>query len=133
MRRERPADGFWDLKLAPGGLVDVEFAAQTLQILGAPRGGHLTASTAGALRVAAEEGRLSRRSAQALIDSWRLHQAVAQTLKLALRDGAQPMDEPAGFQALLAQAGGVDSLAKLEVALQTARNRARAVCARIYG
>jgi len=111
----------------------VEFAAQTLQILGAPRGGHLTSSTVGALRAAADEGRLSRRAAQILIDSWQLHQAVAQTLRLAFRDGARPTDEPAGFQALLAQAGTVDSLARLEVALQTARTRARAVCARIYG
>jgi glutamate-ammonia-ligase adenylyltransferase len=133
MRRERPADGFWDLKLAPGGLVDIEFAAQTLQILGASRGGHLTPSTVGALRAAADEGRLSRKSASVLIDGWRLHQAVAQTLKLALRDGTHPSDEPAGFQDLLAQAGGVDSLARLEVALQTARTRAQEVCARIYG
>ena len=133
MRRERPAEGFWDLKLAPGGLVDVEFAAQTLQILGAPRGGQLTPSTVGALRAAAEEGRLSRRAARVLIESWHLHQAVAQTLKLALRDGVRPDMEPDGFQALLARAGGVDSLSKLEVVLQTARTRAEAVCRRVYG
>ncbi|PNB52919.1 hypothetical protein C1X77_26930, partial [Pseudomonas sp. GW531-E2] len=29
MRRERPAEGFWDLKLSNGGLVDIEFTAQT--------------------------------------------------------------------------------------------------------
>src|SRR5581483_9372602 len=31
MAREKPASGFWDLKLADGGLVDIEFAAQHLQ------------------------------------------------------------------------------------------------------
>ena len=133
MHRERPAHGVWDLKLAPGGLVDVEFAAQTLQILGAAGGGRLTPSTPGALTAAADEGRLSNTAARALFDSWRLHQAVAQTLKLALQDGASPADEPAGFQQLLAQAGGVRDLAALESALETARRRARKVCERIYG
>ena len=136
--RDRPAallrnPGFLHPGAPPGGLVDVEFAAQTLQILGAPRGGQLTPSTVGALRAAAEEGRLSRRAARVLIESWHLHQAVAQTLKLALRDGVRPDMEPDGFQALLARAGGVDSLSKLEVVLQTARTRAEAVCRRVYG
>ena len=35
MTRERPAAGAWDLKLSPGGLVDIEFAAQFLQLAGA--------------------------------------------------------------------------------------------------
>ena len=76
---------------------------------------------------------MARRAARVLIESWHLHQAVAQTLKLALRDGVRPDMEPEGFQALLARAGGVDSLSKLEVVLQTARTRAEAVCRRVYG
>ena len=32
MARERPPSGVWDLKLAPGGLVDAEFTAQTLAL-----------------------------------------------------------------------------------------------------
>ena len=39
MRRERPPTGKWDLKLADGGLVDIEFAAQYLQIVLAANGG----------------------------------------------------------------------------------------------
>src|SRR6185369_8826205 len=35
MTRERPPQGDWDLKLGPGGLVDIEFAAQFLQIVNA--------------------------------------------------------------------------------------------------
>ena len=36
MARERPPKGEWDLKLSPGGLVDIEFAAQYLQGLAKP-------------------------------------------------------------------------------------------------
>ncbi len=42
MERERPPSGFWDLKLSPGGLVDVEFAAQHLEIVHAARAGRST-------------------------------------------------------------------------------------------
>ncbi len=37
MERERPGKGDWDLKLDPGGLVDIEFAAQFLQLATPPR------------------------------------------------------------------------------------------------
>ena len=49
MTRERPAAGFWDLKLSPGGLVDIEFCAQFLQLAGAADGGPLRQNTAEAL------------------------------------------------------------------------------------
>ena len=49
MARERPAWGPWDLKLAPGGLVDIEFCAQHLQIVGAAGGGPLRQNTGEAL------------------------------------------------------------------------------------
>ena len=39
MARERPADGPWDMKLSDGGLVDIEFAAQHLQLVHAADGG----------------------------------------------------------------------------------------------
>ena len=32
MDHERPSAGLWDLKLALGGLVDIEFAAQALML-----------------------------------------------------------------------------------------------------
>ncbi len=38
MARERPPSGFWDVKLSPGGLVDIEFCAQFLQLAGAADG-----------------------------------------------------------------------------------------------
>jgi [glutamine synthetase] adenylyltransferase / [glutamine synthetase]-adenylyl-L-tyrosine phosphorylase len=133
MRRERPARGFWDLKLADGGLVDVEFAAQTLQILGAAGGGRLTPSTVAALTAAAEEGRISGDDAAVLIDCWELHQAVAQILRLAVRKDCQPEDEPAEFQQLVARAVGVQTLAELRARLDRARSNTREVCSRIIG
>ena len=42
MARERPGQGAWDLKLAPGGQVDAEFVAQVHQLKAAAGGGPLT-------------------------------------------------------------------------------------------
>ncbi len=38
MERERPGKSVWDLKLSPGGLVDIEFIAQALQLVAASDG-----------------------------------------------------------------------------------------------
>ncbi len=133
MRRERPARGFWDLKLCNGGVVDIEFAAQTLQVLGGVLGGRLTASTPGALEAALEEGRLSPDHAAALISGWRLHQALSQLLKLSLSNAADPALEPQRFQLLLAKAGGVDSLAALVSRLEVMRAETVLACRAVYG
>ncbi len=133
MRRERPAQGFWDLKLSDGGLVDVEFAAQTLQIIGAAKGAMLTQSTLGAIASARSEMRLEGDQADALIASWRMHQSLSQLVKLALHDTTSPADEPLPFQTLLARAVGLDTLAEVEEALAAARRRAQIVCDSVFG
>jgi glutamine synthetase adenylyltransferase len=62
MEQERPAKGDWDLKLAKGGLVDIEFIAQLLQIIQAPNGGLLEVNTAKALATAPLPARVAARS-----------------------------------------------------------------------
>ncbi|HEX2561350.1 MAG TPA: glutamine-synthetase adenylyltransferase, partial [Phenylobacterium sp.] len=56
LERERPPKHDWDLKLSPGGLVDVEFAAQHLQLVHAADGGPLRQNTAEALAAFREAG-----------------------------------------------------------------------------
>src|SRR5262249_52393218 len=94
MARERPASGFWDLKLSDGGLVDIEFAAQFLQLVHAPDGGPLRQNTAAALEALAATGLVPADAAAALSFAWRLQQDLAQLLKIALPDGGEPEHEP---------------------------------------
>jgi [glutamine synthetase] adenylyltransferase / [glutamine synthetase]-adenylyl-L-tyrosine phosphorylase len=115
MARERPGQGDWDLKLAPGGQVDAEFVAQARQLAGAPTGGPLTVSTLSALQ-----------DEPALAEAWRLQQALNQVLAAAFDDKPDPRDEPKGFQARLAEAAGFADFAALETALAAARKAARA-------
>ncbi|HTK36599.1 MAG TPA: bifunctional [glutamine synthetase] adenylyltransferase/[glutamine synthetase]-adenylyl-L-tyrosine phosphorylase [Caulobacteraceae bacterium] len=126
MAAERPPEGFWDMKLSPGGLVDIEFAAQYLQIAHAADGGPLEAHTAEALRAAGTAGLAPPKAVLALETAWGLQQNLSQVLKVALADGADPAGEPRRLQAVLARAGGARDLRSLTAKLKRAREQAHA-------
>jgi len=133
MARERPPFGFWDLKLSPGGLVDIEFAAQHLQIVHAGAGGPLAAQTAEALKAAGAAGLADPQQVEALETAWRLQQNLSQVIKVALADPADPAAEPRQLQAILARAGDAEDLPALRARLEAARRNARAAFEAIVG
>jgi glutamate-ammonia-ligase adenylyltransferase len=124
MARERPPAGFWDMKLTGGGLVDIEFAAQFLQLVHAPGGGPLAVHTGEALAAAGAAGLAPAKQLGALEDAWRLQQNLSQVLKVALADNADPTAEPKKLQAILARAGGARDLKGLTARLKSARDAA---------
>ncbi len=131
MARERPPSGFWDVKLMPGGLVDIEFAAQYLQLANAASGGPLWVHTADALAAVAAAGLAPPAPLEALVEAWRLQQDLSQLMKLAVADPADPDNEPKGFQAALARAGHAKSFAALRTRLARARVAATAAYERL--
>ena len=120
--QEKPATGLWDMKLAPGGLVDIEFAAQFLQLAHAPAGGPLRAGTADALEALAAAGLAG--SVGPLLEAWTLQQNLTQMLRLALGDGDDPADQPEAFRRKLARAGGARDFRSLSARLTRARKTA---------
>ncbi len=129
MAQERPPKGDWDLKLSPGGLVDIEFAAQFLQLANAAEGGPLRQNTAEAL--AAFDGLAPAGALAALRKAWTLQQDLTQLLKVALGDNGDPTEEPKAFRALLARAGGARDFRSLTTRLETARKAAHQAYAEI--
>lgn len=128
LERERPPKGEWDLKLSPGGLVDIEFAAQFLQLASAADGGPLRANTAEALAALAEAGLGPAEPLADLQAGWRLQQDLTQLVKVALGDDPDPRQEPKAFQALMARAGGAKTFRSLEKRL----SEAQAACRKAY-
>jgi glutamate-ammonia-ligase adenylyltransferase len=124
MHRERPASGVWDMKLSRGGLVDVEFAAQHLQLIHAGGGGPLRPHTAEALAAMGEAGLADPARIAALVAAWRLQQDLSQVLKLAFDEDVDPAGEPKGFRDRLAKAGGVRRFADLQPRLARTRGAA---------
>jgi glutamate-ammonia-ligase adenylyltransferase len=126
LEAERPPKGAWDLKLSPGGMVDIEFAAQFLQLAHAAEGGPLRSNTAEALAALGGASFVPPGPLAALSDAWRLQQDLTQLLKVALADDSDPAHEPKAFQALLTRAGGVKTFRALEKQLAHAQAAARA-------
>ena len=114
MDRERPAKGFWDLKLVPGGLVDAEFLGQFRQLQTAAEGGRLSVSILDQL----ERDPL-------LKDAWALHQALAQLLACAFDDKGDPEAESETFRTRLAEAAGEADFPALRLRLERVRKAAR--------
>jgi glutamate-ammonia-ligase adenylyltransferase len=131
MEAERPPKTAWDLKLSRGGLVDIEFAAQFLQIAHAAEGGPLRPNTAEALAAFRDAGGAGGEALDALIGAWTLQQDLTQLLKVALEDGHDPDAEPKAFQALLARAGGARTFKALKTRLDAAQAAARAAYERV--
>jgi len=126
MEQERPGKGVWDLKLTPGGLVDIEFVAQFLQLRHAADGGPLAQNTGDALAALRAAGLADDTALARLETAWRLEQDLSQLIKVALEDGGDPDSEPKAFRALLARAGHVREFRSLKTKLTKAKVEARA-------
>ncbi len=85
MLRELPAEGPWDVKAMPGGLIEVEFVAQALQLAhGAARPEILCPTTRLALERLGKAGILPMEEAQALIAADRLWLAISGLMRLTV-------------------------------------------------
>ncbi|HYJ36248.1 MAG TPA: hypothetical protein VEV64_08840, partial [Rhizomicrobium sp.] len=113
-----PGRNRWDLKHAPGGLVDIEFIAQTLQLIHAPANpGLLDTNTIAALEKLRAAGLLPVADADLLIESAGLQHALTQVLRIALDHTPEIDDATPGLKALLARAARAGSFADAQARL----------------
>jgi glutamate-ammonia-ligase adenylyltransferase len=133
LEKEKHAKGFWDLKLSRGGLVDIEFAAQHLQIVHAGLGGPLRQHTGEALAAMKAECLVAPEVADALERAWRLQQDLSQVLKIALPEGEDPSHEPEPLRALLAKAGHAADFKTLAETLREQKAAARRAFEAVLG
>ena len=124
----------FDLKMVAGGLVDVEFIAQALQLLHAAAVPEiLSTNTEAALAAAAEAGVLPAGEAEILLPAIRLYHDLTQVLRLSLTGAFKPADAPKGFLALVTKAGGLPTVERLEAHLMETEAAVRAAFERLIG
>jgi len=124
----------WDLKYVAGGLIDLEFIAQYLQLVHAHEKPEiLDTSTARALDRGARLGLLSPDDADVLRPAVRLYQNLTQILRLCLSGPLDPKSAGPGLLSLLARAADVPDFATLEAHLAETQARVRASFVRILG
>ena len=132
--KERGEGARWDLKYAAGGLVDLEFIAQHLQLVhAASKPEILDTSTARVLDKAWRLGLLPAEEADILRPAARLFHNLTQILRLCLPGPFDPKAAGAGLLGLLARAGDMPDFATLHAHVMETQARVRASFARIVG
>jgi glutamate-ammonia-ligase adenylyltransferase len=125
--KEKGFGGAWDLKLAPGGLLDIEFIAQVLALgHGAETLGLRARGTAEIL--AAASGKvLDAGAAERLGEALSLFSKVTHWLRLSLGEGADPAAAAEGVKRRLAVAAGSPDFFRLERELGEKRQEVRRI------
>jgi glutamate-ammonia-ligase adenylyltransferase len=124
----------WDIKYAAGGLVDLEFIAQYLQLVHAhSQPDILDTSTARVLEKAWALRLIAAEDAEVLRAAVQLYQNLTQILRLCLTGPFDPKTAASGLLQLLARAGDVPDFATLEATLIDMQARVRASFVRILG
>src|SRR6266567_1946093 len=127
-----PSSDIWDIKFAPGGLVDIEFIAQALQLREASRNPEmLDQNSMAALEKLMQAGALDIADAQALISAAWLEHGLTQVLRIALEGPFKPEAATRGLKALLARVGDAPSFAALEAHLAATQARVREIFTRL--
>jgi glutamate-ammonia-ligase adenylyltransferase len=118
MEKEKGTRDIWELKQVRGGLVDLEFVAQYLQLMHAHADpGILSANTVDALVNLAGAGLLPPAAADVLLPAARLFSNLTQVLRLCLDGPLIAAKAADGLKALLVRAGEAPDFAYLEVDL----------------
>jgi len=130
LERDRPASSLWDLKLRPGGLIDIEFIAQVGQLsLGRP----VSASTLQALEGLRQQGWLTDADASDLIRAHGLYTDLTQLLRAAHGSAFDPGTASEPFAQRLSQGAGRQDLPAVITALDHAAGQVRTVFERYVG
>ena len=127
IEKEKGTENIWDLKQVRGGMVDIEFICQYLQLIHAATNPDvLTANTFRALQGLRDAGCLDSGAASHLQDSLRLIQAMEQITRLCFNGPFNPETAPGGLKDLLTRVAGEVTFDRLEHRLrqELARNRA---------
>jgi glutamate-ammonia-ligase adenylyltransferase len=124
----------WDLKHAAGGLIDLEFIAQYLQLVHAHTAPEiLDTATATVFDKASRLGLIAIEDAELLQAAARLYQDLGQILRLCLVAPFDPKAAGARLPELLARAADVPDFTTLEAYLTDTQASVRAAFARIVG
>lgn len=124
----------WDLKYAAGGLIDLEFIAQYLQLVHAA--GHpeiLDTTTARVFDKAWRLDLLSAEDADVVRPAIRLFHNLTQVLRLCLSGPFDPKTAGAGLLGLLCRAADLPNFATLDAHVADTRHKVRAAFNRILG
>jgi glutamate-ammonia-ligase adenylyltransferase len=125
---EKGEDDIWDLKYAAGGMVDVDFIAQYLELVhAADKPDILDVSTLHVLDNAARLGVLPQSSAEILRSATRLYHDLTQILRLCVTEKFKPETSGEDLLRVMARAGDAPDFSSLEARVKETQSEVRRV------
>ncbi|MBI2719368.1 MAG: bifunctional [glutamine synthetase] adenylyltransferase/[glutamine synthetase]-adenylyl-L-tyrosine phosphorylase [Rhizobiales bacterium] len=134
MLKEQGQAGVWDIKRTRGGLVEVEFLAQTLQLLNASHDAAvLDTNTLQAIAGLMAAGALDAADGEILRQAGTLYQRLTQVLRLCVSGLYSPSAAPAGLNRMVASAAGCPDIATTEALLADTQAKVADIFDRLFG
>ncbi len=131
---EKGEDDVWDLKYAAGGIVDIDFIAQYLQLVhAAEKPDILDVSTLHVLDNAVRLGVLPPSSAEILRSATRLYHDLTQILRLCVSEKFKPETSGEDLLRVLARAGDAPDFSSLEARVKETQTEVRRVFQAVVG
>jgi glutamate-ammonia-ligase adenylyltransferase len=125
---EKGENDVWDLKYAAGGMVDIDFIAQYLQLVHAAHKPEiLDVSTLHVLDNAARLGVLPQSSAEILRAATRLYHDLTQILRLCVSERFKPETAGEDLLRVMARAGDAPDFSSLEARVKETESEVRRV------
>jgi glutamate-ammonia-ligase adenylyltransferase len=125
---EKGESDIWDLKNAAGGMVDIEFIAQYLQLIhAAAKPDILDVSTVQVLDNAARLGVLSQSDADVLRAASRLYHDLTQIIRLCVTEKFKPETAGEDLLRVLTRAGDAPDFSSLEARVRETQSDVREV------
>jgi glutamate-ammonia-ligase adenylyltransferase len=127
-------EGIWDLKQAPGGLVDIEFIAQALQLVHAAEHPEIVSiDTETVLTEAVRAGVLAAADGDVLVPALRLLSSLMQILRLCMDAIFVPAEAPTPLLDRLAEVADMPDFRSLAAHVQATETDVRACFERLIG
>ncbi len=126
---EKPPRDIWDLKLIPGGLIDIEFIAQYLTLVAPARGIAVKVNgltTEEALK-AAGGALMDMNDLDLCLEAIRLYSEISQVTRLCIDGPFKPDAVPAGLIDLVCRAGDCPDIKTLEAEIKRLSKAVRKV------
>jgi glutamate-ammonia-ligase adenylyltransferase len=134
MYEEHGSDDPWNIKHARGGLVDVEFIAQGLQLIHGPaEPGLFDQNTAAALTKLADAGHLSAQQRAVLLEANALYHRLTQVLRLCVSGRFDATGAPPGLRNLILNAAASPDIPSTEARILEQRQAVVAVFEDLIG
>jgi len=125
---EKGEDDVWDLKYAAGGMVDIDFIAQYLQLVhSADKPDILDVSTLHVLDKAARLGVLPQAAVEVLRPAARLYHDLTQILRLCVTERFKPETAGEDLLRIMARAGDAPDFSALEARVKETQTEVRRV------